>query len=65
VPGIRKDGTRISLEFSIALVRGATGDLQGAVAILRDVTARRQQEKVLKERLAALEARVGSQPNIS
>ena len=64
VPGIRKDGTRISLEFSIALVRGATGDLQGAVAILRDVTARWQQEKALKERLAALEARVGSPPNI-
>jgi PAS domain S-box-containing protein len=64
VPGIRKDGTRISLEFSIALLRGATGDLQGAVAILRDVTARWQQEKALKERLAALEARVGSPPNI-
>jgi PAS domain S-box-containing protein len=64
VPGIRKDGTRISLEFSIALVRGATGDLQGAVAVLRDVTARWQQEKALKERLAALETRVGSPPNI-
>ena len=64
VPSIRKDGTRISLEFSIALLRGATGDLQGAVAILRDVTARWQQEKALKERLAALEARVGSPPNI-
>jgi PAS domain S-box-containing protein len=62
VPGIRKDGTRISLEFSIALLRGATGDLQGAVAILRDVTARWQQEKALKERLAALEARVGTPP---
>lgn len=64
VPGIRKDGTRISLEFSIALMRGATGDLQGAVAVLRDVTARWQQEKALKERLAALEARVGAPPNI-
>jgi PAS domain S-box-containing protein len=62
VPGIRKDGTRISLEFSIALLRGATGDLQGAVAVLRDVTARWQQENALKERLAALEARVGTPP---
>ncbi|MBI4380747.1 MAG: PAS domain S-box protein [candidate division NC10 bacterium] len=65
VPGIRKDGSRISLEFSIALVRDATGDLHGAVAILRDVTARWQQEKALKERLAVLEARVGSPPNIT
>jgi len=32
------------------------------VAILRDVTARWQQEKALKERLAALEARVGTPP---
>ena len=62
VPGIRKDGTRISLEFSIALLRGATGDIQGAVAILRDVTARWQQEKALKERMAALEASKGSEP---
>ena len=64
VPGIRKDGTQISLEFSIALLRGATGDLQGAVAILRDVTDRWQQEKALKERLAALEASAGIPPNI-
>jgi len=60
VPGLRKDGTRISLEFSIALPRDATGELLGAVAILRDVTARWQQEKALKERLAALEANVGT-----
>jgi len=59
VPGLRKDGTRISLEFSIGLLRDATGELLGAVAIMRDVTARWQQEKALKERMAALEAKVG------
>lgn len=59
VPGIRKDGTRISLEFTIVLLRDLTGELVGAAAIIRDVTARWQREKALKERLAALEAQVG------
>jgi PAS domain S-box-containing protein len=55
VPGIRKDGTRISLEFSIVMVKDETGQLLGPAAILRDVTARWKKEKELKERLAALE----------
>lgn len=63
VPGLRKDGPRISLEFSIALLREATGEVLGAVAIMRDVTARWQQEKALKEQLAALEAKVGAPSN--
>ena len=60
VPGLRKDGSRISLEFSIALIRDGTGELLGATVILRDVTARWQQEKALKDRLAALEAKTGT-----
>jgi len=61
VPAIRKDGTRISLEFSILLLHGESGDLLGITAIIRDVTARWQQERATKERLAELEAKVGSQ----
>jgi PAS domain S-box-containing protein len=57
VPAVRKDGTRISLEFSIVLLRDEGGAPAGTAAIIRDVTARWQQEKALKERLAALEAR--------
>lgn len=60
VPAVRKDGARISLEFSLALLRDGAGELLGAAAIIRDVTARWQQEKVLKERLATLEAKVAS-----
>jgi hypothetical protein len=58
VPALRKDGTRLSLEFTIILLRDAAGDLLGPAAILRDVTARWQRDKALKERLAALEAQV-------
>ncbi len=57
VPGIRKDGTRISLEFTIVLLRDETGTPTGTAAIIRDVTERWQQEKALKERLTALEAK--------
>ena len=58
VPARRKDGTRLSVEFTIILLRDAAGDLLGPAAILRDVTARWQRDKALKERLAALEAQV-------
>jgi PAS domain S-box-containing protein len=58
VPALRKDGTRLSLEFTIILVRDAAGDLLGPAAIIRDVTERWQRDKALKERLAALEAQM-------
>ncbi len=56
VPAVRKDGGRISLEFSIALLRDPEGELSGAVAIVRDVTARWERDKALRERLATLES---------
>lgn len=54
-PGIRKDGSRVSLEFSMILLHDANGELQGCASIMRDVTERWQREKTLKERLAACE----------
>jgi PAS domain S-box-containing protein len=60
VPALRKDGTRISLEFTIVLLRDEGGTPIGAAALIRDVTARWQQEKTFKERLAALEAKTAS-----
>jgi PAS domain S-box-containing protein len=60
VPASRKDGARLSLEFGVALVRSPSGELAGIVATLRDVTARWQRDKELRERLARLEKRTGS-----
>jgi PAS domain S-box-containing protein len=54
-PGQHRDGNRISLEFSMTIVRDKKGDILGCSAILRDVTARWQKEKELKERLKKLE----------
>ena len=58
VPAMTKDGRRISVEFSIALLRGPSGEMLGAAAIMMDVTARWQKQKELRERLAALEAKL-------
>jgi PAS domain S-box-containing protein len=55
VPGIRKDGSRVSLEFSVALIRDEDGALLGVSAVIRDVTARWQKEREMEERLAPLE----------
>ena len=54
-PGVRNDGTRLSLEFSIVLLRNDRGDIDGCASIMRDITSRWQREKALKERLAACE----------
>ena len=54
-PGVRKDGARVSLEFSIVLLRTDDGAIDGCAAIMRDVTTRWQREKALQERLAACE----------
>lgn len=57
VPAIRKDGSRISVEFHILLLRTPTGEIVGAVALMQDVTKRFLQQKELRARLAALEAK--------
>lgn len=57
VPGLRKDGGRISLEFGMAIVRSPEGTVLGTAAIMRDVTVRWEKEKALKERLAACEGK--------
>jgi PAS domain S-box-containing protein len=57
VPALRKDGGRISLEFTITLIKDDRGEVLGAAAILRDVTARWQRDQELKKRLAELESR--------
>jgi len=57
VPAIRKDGERISVEFSIALLHDTNGTPLGVAAVMRDVTDRWRREKEMTQRLAALEAK--------
>jgi PAS domain S-box-containing protein len=54
-PGVRRDGSRVSLEFSMVLLRDEAGAMQGCASIMRDVTERWNREKELKKQLAACE----------
>lgn len=53
VPGMRKDGGRVSLEFTIVPLKSKGGRLEGLAAILRDVTERFEEMKALKRQADA------------
>lgn len=61
VPALHKDGRQISIEFSIQLLKGAGGQIEWVVAVIRDVTERYGREKLLRTRLKALEAQAALQ----
>jgi len=53
VPAIRKDGTRISTEFTIVPFRDESGRMIGIAAIMRDVTKRFEEMRALRAAAAA------------
>ena len=53
VPGTRRDGTRVSLEFTIVLLTDDAGAIGGVGAVMRDVTARFEEMRELKRKLAS------------
>ncbi|MEU6092841.1 PAS domain S-box protein [Streptomyces sp. NPDC047085] len=58
VPATHRDGHRLSIEFTVALLRDDSGRLVGISAIMREVTERRNTEKALRMRLTELERRL-------
>lgn len=52
VPGLTKDGRRISVEFTIVMLRDAHNRPAGTAAILRDVTRRFEETRELRRQLA-------------
>lgn len=54
VPGLTRDGRRISLEFTIVLLKDAGGAVTGMVAVLRDVTPRFEEVKALRKKVKEL-----------
>jgi PAS domain S-box-containing protein len=53
VPGLRKDGQQISLEFTIIPLKASDGQMDGFVAVMRDVTRRFEEIRSLRRQLAA------------
>lgn len=54
VPGLRKHGSRVSLEFTIVPIQDPAGNMEGMAAILRDVTKRFEETRALRRELAAI-----------
>ena len=51
VPAIRKDGSTISVGFTITPIKDETGKLIGMAAVMRDVTKQYQEMRELKRKL--------------
>ena len=52
VPSIGRDGTSISIEFTVVLLKSDAGDVTGIIAVMRDVTARFEEVRALRRKLA-------------
>lgn len=59
VPALRKDGSRISIEFTILPFSDQAGRILGMAAILREVTKRFKELKALRKELAVLQSASG------
>ncbi|KIZ47527.1 MULTISPECIES: PAS domain S-box protein [Rhodopseudomonas] len=53
VPAIRKDGSRLSTEFTIVPFKDDSGRMVGVAAIMRDVTKRFDEMRALRKAAAA------------
>jgi PAS domain S-box-containing protein len=55
VPAKHKDGSTLSIAFTVGMLFDANQKANGVVAIIRDETARFAEERALKKRIAELE----------
>lgn len=56
VPAIHKQGHRVSIAFTVALLYSTEQAVTGIVAVIRDETTRFDEERSLRKRLAELES---------
>ena len=62
VPAIRKDGSQVSIAFSVGLLKASDGRVEAIFAFLRDDSDRWNTEKALRQKVAELEKAAGAQP---
>jgi PAS domain S-box-containing protein len=60
VPAIRKNGSRVSIEFTILPFRDDDGRMIGIAAVLRDVTKRFEEIKLLRKEISAFRTKAGA-----
>ena len=56
VPALHKSGSMLSIAFTVGMLFDENQKVNGIVALIRDETERYAQERVLKQRIADLEA---------
>ena len=59
VPALHKDGHSISIAFTVALLLSADNKPMAIAAVMRDETSRFAEDRILRKRLAELEATAG------
>lgn len=59
VPALHRDGGTLSIAFTVTLLRGVDGAVNGIAAVVRDETARRAELRVLRAELSELRHRQG------
>jgi len=60
VPATHRDGSSLSIAFSVAMLHGPDGAPSAVAAVIRDETSRFNEDRALRKRLSELEAQVAS-----
>ena len=60
VPAVDKAGKSLSIAFTVAMLHGPDGKVSAIASVIRDETARFNEERALKKRVAELEAAAGA-----
>lgn len=60
VPALHKDGRMLSIAFTVAMLFDSAQRASAVAAVIRDETERWTQERALKQRLQAYEAKFGN-----
>ena len=59
VPAINKAGASLSISFTVGMLYATDGKVAAIASVIRDETAKFNEERALKKRLAELEAQLG------
>ena len=60
VPALHKDGRSLSIAFTVAMLYSDDKKVSGIASVIRDETARFNDDRALRKRLAELEAKSGA-----
>ncbi len=62
VPAVDKQGNSLSIAFTVAMLYDSEGKVAAIASVIRDETARFNDERALKKRITELEAQLAAKP---